>query len=170
MNILKKSIFLGGLVAALSLLVNNQAAAQQRDPSQWRQARVDHAKDQLEITNDTEWKAIEPLVSKVIEAEGNVMRARMGMMMGRGSRRSSDSNSGDRPPRRSPFGEPSPAMAALQKAIDDKAPASDLKSKLAAVRAETKETEAKLDAAQEDLKAVLTSRQEAIAVANGLLK
>jgi len=45
-----------------------------------------------------------------------------------------------------------------------------LKTKLAAVREETKEKEAKLAAAQEELRGVLTSRQEAIAVVNGLLK
>ena len=68
------------------------------------------------------------------------------------------------------FGEPSATVTALRKAIDDKAPAAEIKTKLAAVRAETKAKEAKLDAAQEELRGVLTSRQEAIAVANGLLK
>jgi hypothetical protein len=62
------------------------------------------------------------------------------------------------------------ASTALRDAIEAKAPAAELKTKLAAVRAETKAKEAKLDAAQEELRGVLTARQEAIAVANGLLK
>jgi hypothetical protein len=45
-----------------------------------------------------------------------------------------------------------------------------LKAKIAAVRADIKAKEAKLDAAQEELRGVLTTRQEAIAEANGLLK
>jgi hypothetical protein len=98
-------------------------------------------------------------------------------MFGRGPRRGGDrggstnsASAEQRPRRNNPFGETSPAITALQKAIDDKVPAADLKAKIAAVRAEAKEKEAKLDAAQEELRGVLSSRQEAIAVVNGLLK
>ena len=138
--------------------------------------RLDRAHEQLEITNDVEWKAIEPLVGKVIDAERDVMGMRMGGMFGgRGGRRGRDDNAngGARPAAPAPenfFGEPSPAVTALQEAIEAKAPAAELKAKLAAVRAETKDKEAKLEAAQEELRGVLTARQEAIAVANGLLK
>jgi hypothetical protein len=183
MNVLKKSIILGGCVAALSLAAGNNLMAQGRgnfDPAQFKQMRIDRAHEQLEITNDVEWKAIEPLVSKVVDAEGEVMRARAGGMFGGGGGRNRRNRGGDegtnsnsdqpRRQRQSPFGEPSEAVAALQKAIEDKAPTADVKAKLAAVRAETKEKEAKLDAAQEELRGVLTSRQEAIAVVNGLLK
>ena len=79
MNVLKKSIILGGCVAALSLAAGNNLMAQGRgnfDPAQFKQMRIDRAHEQLEITNDVEWKAIEPLVSKVVDAEGEVMRAR----------------------------------------------------------------------------------------------
>jgi hypothetical protein len=190
MNVLKKSMILGGCVAVLTLGAGNQLMAQggggggrgNFDPAQFKQMRVDRAHEQLEITNDVEWKAIEPLVGKVIDAEGDVMRMRVGGMFGggRGGQRrnrggdDANNNNGDQPQRQrqrnNPFGEPSPAVTALQKAIEDKAPAAELKSALAAVRAETKDKEAKLEAAQEELKAVLSSRQEAIAVSNGLLK
>ena len=99
----------------------------------------------------TEWKAIEPLVGKVIDAERDVMSARMGGMFGRGGgRRGGDNNNnGDQPrPRRNNFfGEPSAAATALRDAIEAKAPGAELKAKLAAVRAETKAKEAALDAA-----------------------
>jgi hypothetical protein len=177
MNVLKKSIMLGGCVAALTLGGGNQLMAQPRnfDPAQMRQDRIDRLRDQLEIKDDNDWKAIEPLVGKVMDAERDVFAMRMGGMFGRGQRRGNNNtnNASDqqRQQRRNNFfGEPSPAMTALQKAIDDKAPAAELKDKLAAVRAETKDKEAKLDAAQEDLRGVLTSRQEAIAVVNGILK
>jgi hypothetical protein len=176
MNVLKRSIILGGCVAALTLGAGNHLMAQ-RDPAQFRQDRLDRAHDQLEVTNNEEWKAIEPLVGKVIDAEREVMTSRVGGMFGgfRGGRRGGDSNNangGDqqRPRRNNFFGEPSAAVTALQKAIDDKAPVAELKTKLAAVRAETRAKEAKLDAAQEELRGVLSARQEAIAVANGLLK
>lgn len=178
MNVLKKSILLGGCVAALTLCAGNHLMAQGRDPAQFRQDFLDRTHDQLEITNDVEWKAIEPLVSKVMDAQRDVMGMRMGGMFGggRGGRRGGENNNanggGDqqRPRRNNMFGEPSATVTALRKAIDDKAPAAEIKTKLAAVRAETKAKEAKLDAAQEELRGVLTSRQEAIAVANGLLK
>jgi hypothetical protein len=180
MNVLK-SMLLCGSVAALTLFTGNSAQAQGRnfDPAQFRQMRVDRAREQLEIKDDTEWKAIEPIVGKVIDAQRDVMGSRMGGMFGRGGgrrNRGGDDNStnnadqGQRRNRPSPFGEPSEASAALQKAIDDKAPAAELKEKMTAVRAERKDKEAKLQAAEEDLKGVLTARQEAIAVANGLLQ
>jgi hypothetical protein len=152
--------------------------AQGRDPAQFRQDFLDRAHEQLEVTNNEEWKAIEPLVSKLMDAQRDVMGMRMGGMMGgRGGRRGggdgNNTNGGtdqQRPRRPNFFGEPSAAVTALRKAIDDKVPAAELKAKLAAVRAETKDKEAKLEAAQEELRGVLTARQEAIAVANGLLK
>jgi len=189
MNILKKSIILGGCVAALTLGAGNHLMAQGRDPAQWRQDRIDRLREQLEIKEDADWKAIEPIVSKVMDAERDVMAMRVGGMFGGrgGNRRGGGGGTGggstgttstntasssdqSRPRRTSPFGEPSAAVTDLQKAIDDKAPAADLKAKLAAVRAETKDKEAKLEAAQEELRGVLSSRQEAIAVVNGLLK
>ena len=103
----------------------------------------------------------------------------MGGMFGRGMRRNrggdnggdngTNNNSDQQQRRRSPFGEPDAAVAALRKAIDDKAPTADLKAKLAAVRAETKEKEDKLEGRPGGIEGVLTTRQEAIAVANGLL-
>jgi hypothetical protein len=180
MNVLKKSILLGGCVAALTLCAGNHLMAQGRDPAQFRQDFLDRTHDQLEVTNNEEWKAIEPLVNKVMDAQRDVMGMRMGgmggMFGGRGGRRGGENNNanggGDqqRPRRPNFFGEPSATVTALRKAIDDKAPAAEIKTKLAAVRAETKAKEARLDAAQEELRSVLTARQEAIAVANGLLK
>jgi hypothetical protein len=58
----------------------------------------------------------------------------------------------------------------VQEAIDDKVSADELKARLAALRDARKAAEAKLAAAQDDLRQVLTVRQEAIAVVNGLLK
>lgn len=179
MNVLKKSILLGGCVAALTLCAGNNLMAQGRgnfDPAQMKQDRIDRTRDQLEIKDDTEWKAISPLVGKVVDAQMDVMASRMGGGFGgRGGRRNrgGDTNAAPattRPARTGGFGEPSAAVTALREAIDAKAPAAELKTKLEAVRTERKAKEAKLDAAEDELKGVLSARQEAIAVANGLLK
>jgi hypothetical protein len=146
------------------------------DPAQMKQNMLDGLRDQMEIKDDQEWQAIEPKVSKVFDAGRDVMAMRGRGMFGGGRRRNNNNadNGGDnanpRPQRRNPFGEPSAAMEALQKAIDDKAPSSELKVKLEAVHAELKTKQAKLTAAQEELRGILTPRQEAIATVNGLLQ
>jgi flagellar motility protein MotE (MotC chaperone) len=179
MNVLKKSILLGGCVAALTLGAGNQLMAQGRgDPTQWRQDRMERLRKDLDIKDDAEWTAIEPKITKVMDAERDVLSMRMGGMFGRGPRRgggegSTNGSSSEQPQRQrnNGFGEQSATVSALRKALDDKTTTTaDIKAKLVAVRAEIKEKETKLEAAQEDLRSVLTSRQEAVAVVSGLLK
>ena len=67
-------------------------------------------------------------------------------------------------------GETGPEREALQQAFDSKAVADDLKAKLAKLREARKAKEAKLEKAQDELRQVLTVRQEAAAVLAGLLK
>jgi hypothetical protein len=57
----------------------------------------------------------------------------------------------------------------LQKAIDAKAPKAEVKAALEKYVAARKAKQAELEKAQEELRKVLTSRQEAIATLNGLL-
>lgn len=172
MNIRK--VLMAGGCAALMVLGTGHAMAQGRgnfDPAQMKQDMEDRLRDQMEIKDDQEWQAIQPKVDKVFDARMEVMRS--GFRGMRGMRRRNNDNGGDNGnndrPRRN-FGEPSAAADALQKAIDDKAPSSEIKTKLAAVRAENKARVDKLLAAQEDLRSVLTPRQEAIATLNGLLQ
>ena len=67
-------------------------------------------------------------------------------------------------------GEPSAEATALKSAIDNNASADDIKAKLAAYRGAQKEKEAKLAKAQDDLRQVLSAKQEAAAVLAGYLK
>ena len=60
-------------------------------------------------------------------------------------------------------------MTALASALRDKLPDAEIKSRLERLRDQRKDSEAKLARAQEDLRAVLTMRQEAMAVMAGLL-
>ena len=123
-------------------------------------------KDQMEITDDAEWKAIEPLIEKVMDAR---MASANGM--GRGlfgpQRRPGGDNTTDQ--RRGMFGQPSPEAEALQKAIDAKASNAELKAAIAKYTESRKAKQAELEKAQADLRKVLTVRQEAVATLNGLL-
>jgi len=135
-------------------------------------------KEAMEVKDDAEWTALEPKISKVMDARGEVMASTMrGFGRGRNRQRGGGGNGDDqgnnagqqRRPRGGPFGEPSAAVTALQKAVDDKAPTAEIKAKLKVVQDEAKVKQAALVAAQEDLRAVLTPRQEAIATLRGLL-
>ena len=140
------------------------------DPAQMQQRMMERVKEQLEVTDETEWKALEPLVQKVMDARRESMASGMGgMFRGRGPRGGGDAGGGDQPRRPSFFGEPSAEALALEKAIESKASKEELKAAMAKVRAAKKDKEAKLKDAQESLRKVLTLRQEAIAVSNGYL-
>jgi hypothetical protein len=131
------------------------------------QANLDAYRQALAVTDDTEWTAISEKITAVTTA-----RQALGAAGGRGGRGGGRrggggaGGAGGAAGGGAPAATPTDAEAALQKAIDDKAPAADVKTKIAAVRAERK---AKADAAQaayvkaeDDLRSVLTARQEAI--------
>ncbi len=63
----------------------------------------------------------------------------------------------------------SPEVEALRKAIESKASAQELKARMADVQAARAKNQATLKKAQQDLRDVLSVRQEAIAVSMGLL-
>jgi len=187
MNRFKKALIAGGCAAVLALGTNTVMAQGQGgrgnfDPAQMKQRLMDDMKDQWEVKDDAEWTALEPKLGKVIDARGELMASTMRGAFGRGGGRrggggggggggAADDNGGGQRRQRGGgmFGEPSAAVTALQKAIDDKAPTAEIKAKLKAVQDEAKDKQAKLTAAQEDLRAVLTPRQEAIATLRGLL-
>ena len=174
-------------VAAVMSLGANQVAAQPNnaappggggrfggrgnfDPAQMQQFMMDRAKEMLEVTDDAEWKAIQPRVQKVMDLRRETM---MGMGRGffrRGPRGGDNPPGGDQGQRRGGmFGQPSPEADALQKAIDSKASKAEMKAALEKYIASRKAKQAELEKAQESLREVLTPRQEAIATLNGLL-
>ena len=158
---------------AITLCCATNLGAQERgnrDPEQFRQRMMDNYRERLEIKGDDEWKAIQPLITKVVEARQEIGFG--GRSFGRGGGRRSDgqadgNNQGGR--RGFPGGEPSPEAEELQKAIESNASKDELKAKLAKFREARKAKEAKLAQAQEDLKKVLSVKQEANAVLMGLL-
>jgi len=176
---MKKLFAICGMVAALFCGVSTVSAQNNGgggggggrgnfDPTQFQQRMMDGVRDQLGFTNDTDWDAVQPLVQKVMDARrdvgvGNGMR----MMF----RRNRDQNGGDNNRQRFGgfFGQPSPEFTALQTAIDNNAPDAQIKDLLDRYRASQKAKEDKLKQAQENLRAVLTVKQEATATLLGLL-
>ena len=139
------------------------------DPAQMQQRIMDNIKEDFGYTNDTEWNAVQPLFQKVMEARRDVG---FGGGMGRMFRpRNNNNNNGGNNNRRGGFGgTPSPEAEALQKAIDDNAPAGQIKDLFAKYKAAQKAKQAKLIQAQETLRKVLTPKQEAQATLLGLLE
>jgi hypothetical protein len=183
---LNRRLILAGAAALLCLGVTQSGLAQDNppggggrqgrgnfDPAQFRERMMERMKERLEVTDDTEWKALEPLVQNVMDARRATMSG-MGRGMFGGGRRGGgggDNNGGGNgdQQRRNPFGQPSPEADALQKAIDAKAPKAEVKAALDKYMAYRKAKQAELEKAQDDLRKVLTSRQEAIATLDGIL-
>jgi len=164
-------------------LAGGTAMAQERDrgnfdPEQMRARMMERYREALEVKNDDEWKVIEPRITKVSDARREMMTGGMGGFGrggggGFGGRRGGgggDNNSNDGGRRRTFGGEPNPDAEALQKALEGKAPNDEIKAKLAKYRETQKQKQATLAAAQEELRKVLSVRQEATAVMMGLLQ
>lgn len=177
MKILKHAIVLAGVATLLNLSTGTLSAQERQgrgnfDPEEMRQRMMDRYREQLEVKNDDEWKLISERITKVSDARrevgfGGGFRGGFGRRGGDGGPGGGD-NGGDR--RRDRFGgEPNPDAEALQKAIEAKAPADEIKAKLAKYRDSKKEKEAKLAKAQDELRKVLSVRQEASATLMGLL-
>jgi hypothetical protein len=146
------------------------------DPAEFQARMMTNIREQLKVKDDTEWKALEGLVQKVMDARREVGTGGGGF--GRMFRRQGGDNNGGGGAGgqgggrgRGGFGgEPSAEQAALDKAIDSGASKDELKSAMAKVRASKKDKEAKLTKAQDDLKKVLSTEQEAVALAMGLVQ
>jgi hypothetical protein len=129
------------------------------NPAQMQQRMMDRYRQDLNFTNDADWNAVQPLVQKVVDAR----MATMGGRFGRGGRGGGGGGGGG-------FGQqPNPERDALQQAIDDNAPAAQVKALLTKYQASQKAKQAALLAAQTDLRKVLTVPQEAQATLSGLL-
>jgi len=133
------------------------------DPAQIQQRILDGIQERLSFTNEVEWEAVKPLVQKVVDAGRDVLGGRsdlLGLGRSRGSSRSGSSSF---------FSQPSAERESLQKAVEDNVPAGQIKDLIAKYKAAQKIKQARLEAAQAELKSVLTTRQEAQALLLGLV-
>jgi hypothetical protein len=139
-----------------------------------RQMMAQRMKEQLGAS-DAEWQVIAPRLTKVMELNRQVSGGPMGMarlFMGRGRPGDRGRGPGARPDR--PEGqELSPvqkAMEALDTTLENEsAGAEEIKAKLTALRAARENAKQDLAKAQQELRQLLTLRQEAQLVVMGLL-
>lgn len=157
----------GGLILAVVgcalLMAPSFARAQNRgnfDPAQFRERRLTQIKEQLGAT-DEEWKVLSPKIEKVMTAQF------AGFGGGRGGRGGNGGGNADNQPQ-TPVAK---ASADLRATLANKdAPADEIKAKLAALRDAREKVKADLQASQKELKEILTQRQEAVLVTNGMLE
>lgn len=145
------------------------------DPAQMRQRMMDRYREQLTVKDDTEWKVIGDRITKINELRLATGGRGFGGFGGRGpggAGGGADAQGGrqGRGNGAGFGGQPNPGAEALQAALDSGASTEDIKVKLAAYRASIKENEAKLEQAQDELRQLLSVKQEATAVLIGLLK
>lgn len=131
------------------------------DPAQMQE----RLREQFGVTDDAEWTLISERLTKLSE-----IRRSAGGGMGRGGP-GGPGGGPSGPSSRGGRGGPSgnPEQDSLRAAITEKLPDAEVKSRLERLREVRKQNEAKVAKAQEELRAVLSVRQEAVAVMFGLL-
>jgi hypothetical protein len=173
-------LFLVGVVTVVLGRTGDRLAAQgppgggnfdpQQIQQQMQQRMMGYFREQLAVTNDDEWSVIESRLSKVVQARMETMLGGLGGFRGMmGGNRGGDNQAGGRRGVLRGFGQPNPDADALQKAIDSNASAGELKAALSRYRESKDKKQAELTRAQDQLRQVLSLRQEAVLVSMGLL-
>jgi hypothetical protein len=131
-----------------------------RDAMQQRMS--DSLRNQMGITNDIEWMLIEEKINAVKKAQTASLAdsgmAEMMKLFGMGGGGF-----------QTMLGRPSPASDVLRQAIESDAPKTQIKTLTARLKVVRKEKLTNLAKAQEELRALLTPRQQAIVTLAGLL-
>lgn len=149
----------------------SKAVAWDKPKSKAKTKMMERYRTRLEVTDDAEWSVIQKRIESVLGAEHELQAALAASQHKIRSSKSSGNSAtstGRSEPARSLEGEED--IRALQQSVEAKAPAQEIKPRLARVRELLKVRQEKLANAREELRAVLSSRQEAIAVLNGLLR
>jgi hypothetical protein len=142
------------------------------DPAEFRQRMMERLREQFGVKNDAEWKIIEERIAKVNDARRDLGGGPGGFAFARGGGRGGgggDQAAGGRGGNRRFGGGSLPEADALNQAVESGASAEEIKAKLAKYREAKKAKEAALAKAQDELRKVLSVKQEAVAVLNGLL-
>lgn len=151
------------------------------DPAQMRQRMAERMKEMLGA-DDQAWKVLEPRLMKVMELNRQANAGGRGMMFGMfgrggpGGRGPGGDQGGPQADRRGrgPQGEQTAlekAMAQLRTTLENQsATPEEIKTQLTAVRSAREKARQELAVAQQDLKKILTVRQEATLVEMGMLE
>lgn len=169
MSILKRTLILAGCVAALGLgtatvMAGGGGRGGGRGGAVNLQAQLDTYRQAMAVTDDAEWAAISAAITKVVNARTAAMPA----FGGRGGRRGGGGAGAPAaaPAAATPLSE---AMAALQTALDNKAPAADIKAAIAKVEGIRKTNQAAYEKAQDELRSILKAPQEGYLVTQSVL-
>lgn len=131
------------------------------DPAQMRQRMMDFMKERLGASDD-EWQAISPKLEKVMQLSRDASGGGMRGMFGR--------RGGGDQQQQQPQSAVQQKAKDLQDAIEANAPAADIKAKMQALRDARAAARQELTKAQEDLKGLLTQKQEATLLMMGMLE
>jgi hypothetical protein len=123
------------------------------------QRRAENMRLTLGVTNDSEWIVISPRLLKVMQLQAEIRLTGMASMGGGGALRALAAMGVT----------PDPSAEALSKALDDGAPIAEIKLDMARVRQARKGKQTDLARAQADLQSVVSIRQEAILLNDGML-
>lgn len=127
------------------------------NPAQWQQHRMDQVKEALG-GSDEEWKLLQPKVEKVMNLQSQL---RAGMMFG--GRRGGNQDA-------APANDVEAKVQALRTALDNKETKNDdLAQKVTALRTAREKVRTDLAKVQTELRELLTPRQEAQLVLQGIL-
>lgn len=142
--------------------VRGQGRRTNFNPEEFRARMMAQLKEQLGVTDDAEWSLITERIEKINELRRSTMVGMGFGMRGMGGQGGQGN--------RNRGGQVSNAEAeSLQSAVKDNAPDAEIKARLTRLREVRKENTAKLEKAQEDLRSVLSVKQEAIVVLMGLI-
>lgn len=137
------------------------------DPAQMRERMMTRIKEQLGATDD-EWKAIEPKVDKVMTAQ---RESRGGFGFGGFGGGRGGPGGGGGGADQQPTTAVGKASADLRTTLDSKDAAPEtIAKKLATLREAREKARKDVADAQKELKEILTQRQEAVLVMNGMLE
>jgi hypothetical protein len=138
------------------------------DPAAMRERYLTQLKEQLG-SPDEEWKLLQPKLDKVLTVQRETRTNRGGFGGGRTRGGNQDANATPAAP-----AQPQSAVATasddLRKAVADKGTsAEDLAKKITALREAKEKAKNDLAAAQKELRELLSARQEAVLITNGIL-
>ena len=143
------------------------------NPQQFQQRMLDRLKTDLGASDD-EWKVLEPKVQKVMDARretGGFGGLRMGRRGGRGGGGGGFGGGAGNDPNAPPPTAVQQKGQDLQNVLENKdAKPDEIKSALAAYRDARAKAREDLTKAQDDLRGVLTTKQEAVLVMAGMLE
>lgn len=128
----------------------------------------------LDVKDDQEWKIIQERLERVLRAQRDYQN---GLFTAKSRASNAGAKKADRggPPSESgnanrPAGTADSDAGTLRKLVESKAESGEIKTALARLRGSLRQQQDELERAQEDLRSVLTPRQEAIAVLSGWLR